>query len=77
MHVWGKWATHVELFELAQLTSKDVYVYTLDHLMRYPASGTSKRPTKNAFYLANCHNVHFDPVLGVYPKVHSSSYTRS
>ena len=67
MHVWGKWATHVELFALAQLTSKDVCVYTLDHWMRYPASGTSKRPTKNAFYLANHHNVHFDPVLGVYP----------
>ena len=67
MHVWGKLATHVELFALAQLTSKDVCVYTLDHWMRYPASGTSKRPTKNAFYLANCHNVHFDPVLGIYP----------
>ena len=67
MHVWGKWATHVELFALAQLTSKDVCVYTLEHWMRYPASGTSKRPTKNAFYLANHHNVHFDPVLGVYP----------
>ena len=67
MHVWGKWATHVELFALAQLTGKDVCVYTLDRWMRYPASGTSKRPTKNAFYLANHHNVHFDPVLGVYP----------
>ena len=29
MHVWGKWATHVELFALAQLTSKDVCVCTL------------------------------------------------
>ena len=67
MHGWGKWATHVELFAFAQLTGKDVCVYTLDHWMRYPASGTSKRPTKNAFYLANHHNVHFDPVLGVYP----------
>ena len=66
MHVLGKWATHVELFALAQLTSKDVCVYTLDCWMRYPASGTSKRPTKNAF-LTNHHNVHFDPVLGVYP----------
>ena len=77
MHVWGKWATHVELFALAQLTSKDVCVYTLDHWMRYPASGTSKRPTKNAFYLANHNNVHFDPVLGVYPQADSCSYTRS
>ena len=34
MHVWGKWATHVELFALAQLTSKDVCVYTLDRWMR-------------------------------------------
>ena len=67
MHVWGKWATCLELFALAQLTGKDVCVYTLDCWMRYPASGTSKRPTKNAFYLANHHNVHFDPVLGVYP----------
>ena len=67
MHVWEKWARHVELFALAQLTSKDVCVYTLDCWMRYPASGTSKRPTKNAFYLANRHNVQFDPVLGVYP----------
>ena len=67
MHVWGKWATHVELFALAQLTSKDVCVYTLDRWIRYPASGTSKRPTKNAFYLANPNNVHFNPVLGVYP----------
>ena len=32
-----------------------------------PAKGTSKRPMKNAFYLANHNNVHFDPVLGVYP----------
>ena len=29
MHVWGKWATHVELFALAQLTGKDVCVCTL------------------------------------------------
>ena len=29
MHVWGKWATHVEFFVLAQLTSKDVCVCTL------------------------------------------------
>ena len=28
MHVWGKWATHVELFALAQLTSKDVCVHS-------------------------------------------------
>ena len=67
MHVWGKWATHVELFALAQLTSKDVCVYTLDCWIRYPASGISKRPTKNAFYLANPNNVHFNSVLGVYP----------
>ena len=77
MHVWGKWATHVELFALAQLTSKDVCVYTLDHWIRYPASGTSKRPTKNAFYLANPNNVHFNPVLGVYSQADSSLYTRS
>ena len=66
MHVWGKWATHVEIFALAQLTGKDVCVYTLDLWMKYPATGTSKRPTKNAFYLVNHHNVHFHPVLGVY-----------
>ena len=77
MHVWGKWATHVELFALAQLTSRDVCVYTLDHWMRYPASGTSKRPTKNAFYLANPNNVHFNPVLSVFPQADSSLYTRS
>ena len=77
MYVWGKWATHVELFALAQLTSKDVCVYTLDCWMSYPASGTSKRPMKNAFYLANCNNVHFDPVLGVYPSADSCSYNRS
>ena len=45
MYAWGKWAIHVELFSLAQLTSKDVCVYTLDPWMRYPARGTSKRPT--------------------------------
>ena len=28
MHVWGKWATHVELFTLAQLTSKDVCIHS-------------------------------------------------
>ena len=28
MHGWGKWATHVELFALAQLTSKDVCVHS-------------------------------------------------
>ena len=77
MYEWGKWATHVEIFALAQLTGKDVCMYTLDHWMRYPASGTSKRPTKNAFYLVNHHNVHFDPVLGVYPQVDSRLYTRS
>ena len=77
MHVWEKWATRVALFALAQLTSKDMCVYTLDHRIRYPASGTSKRPTKNAFYLANPNNVHFNPVLGVYPQADSSSYTRS
>ena len=27
MHVWAKWATHVELFALAQLTGKDVCVH--------------------------------------------------
>ena len=58
MHEWEKWAT--------QLTGKDVCVYILDCWMRYPASGTSKIPTKKAFYLVNCHNVHFDPALGVY-----------
>ena len=67
MHVLGKWATRVEIFSLTQFTCKDVCVYTLDHWMRYPASGTSKRPTKNAFYLVNHQNVHFDPVLCVYP----------
>ena len=77
MHVWGKWATYVELFALAQLTSKDVCVYTLDHWMRYPASGTSKTSSKNGFYLSNHNNVHFDPVLGVYPKAASCFYTRS
>ena len=77
MHVWGKWATHVELFALAQLTSKYVYVYTLDHWMRYPTSGTNKRPMKNAFYLTNHSNVCFDPVLGVYPQADSRSYNRS
>ena len=54
-----------------------VCVYTLDCWMRYPASGTSKRPTKNAFYLVNHHNVHFDPILDVYTNVDSQSYTRS
>ena len=77
MHMWGKCARHVEIFALAQLTDKDVCVYTLNHWMRYPASGTSKRPTKNAFCLVNHHNVHFDPILGVYPKVDSCLYTRS
>ena len=28
MHVWGKWATHVELFALAQLPGKDVCVHS-------------------------------------------------
>ena len=42
MHVWGKWTTYVQIFALAQLTSKDVCMYTQDHWMRYPASGTSK-----------------------------------
>ena len=77
MHVRGKWATHVELFALAQLTSKDVCIYTMNHWIRYPASGTSKTRTKNAFYLANPNNVHFNPVLGVYSQANSSSYTRS
>ena len=68
-HMWSSLLWHSLLTKMC--------VYTLDCWIRYPASGTSKRPTKNAFYLANPNNVHFNPVLGVYPQADSSSYTRS
>ena len=67
MHVWGKWATHVELFALAQLTSKDVCVCVHSGSLDEVPSKWNKQKTKNAFYLTNHNNVHFDPVLGVYP----------
>ena len=47
------WATEVEIFACAHICSKDIIIYTLDRWQRYPASGTSKRLTKNGFYLNN------------------------
>ena len=59
MHEWGKWATHVEIFALAQLTGKDVCVHS-ELLDEVPSKWNKQKTNHN-------HNVHFDPVLGVYP----------
>ena len=52
------WATEVEMFTCAQLAGKDLVCYYGRDLLRYPARGDSKRPTRNALFIANKSGVH-------------------
>lgn len=65
MNLCGTWGTEVELFAFAQLTGKDIVVYTLDHWLHYCSSGTMQHTSRNAFYLDNSMGNHYDAVLGV------------
>lgn len=65
MNVLSTWGTAVELFAFAQLTGKDVVVYTADRWLCYCSSGKKFHMTKTAFYLDNRSEMHYDPVLGV------------
>ena len=58
-------AKEVELFACAQLSRKDVVCYFGKQWLRYPASGNQKKPTRNAFYTANCYGQHFTAVVGM------------
>ena len=65
MHLSTTWATEVELFACAQLSGKDVVCYFGKQWLRYPASGNQKKPTRNAFFIANCYGQHFTAVVGM------------
>ena len=64
-HLSTTWATEVELFACAQLSGKDVVCYFGKQWLRYPASGNEKKPTRNAFFIANCYGQHFTAVVGM------------
>ena len=53
MNLPTTWATEVKLFACAQLSGKDVVCYFVKQWLRYPASGNQKKPTRNAFFIAN------------------------
>ena len=57
------WATEVELFAHAKLSSKDIVCYCHRRLLRYPASGNPRKPTRSAFFIANKNGNHFNPVI--------------
>ena len=59
------WATEVELFACAQLSSKDIVCYCHRRWLRYPASGNLRKPTRSAFFVANKNGNHFNPVIGM------------
>ena len=63
MNLPTTWATEVELFACAQLSGKDVVCYFGKQWLRYPASGNQKKPTRNAFFIANCYGQHFTAVV--------------
>ena len=65
MHLSTTWATEVELFASAQLSGKDVVCYFGKQWLRYPASGNQKKPTRNAFFIANCYGQPFTAVVGM------------
>ena len=65
MHLSTTWATEVELFACAQLSGKDVVCYFGKQWLRYPVSGNQKKPTRNAFFIANCYGQHFTAVVGM------------
>ena len=52
------WATEVEMFPCAQLAGQGLVCYSGRDWFRYPASGDSKRPTRNALFIANKSGVH-------------------
>ena len=64
MHLSTTWATEVELFACAQLSEKDVVCYFGKQWLRYHASGNQKKPTRNAFFIAN-YGQHFTAVVGM------------
>ena len=64
MNLPTTWATEVELFACAQLSGKDVVCYFGKQWLRYPASGKQKKPTRNAFFIAN-YGQHFTAVVGM------------
>ena len=63
MRLSTTWASEVEIFATAQLTGKDVHVFNRGAWQRHHASGSSKKPSKHAFYLSNPDNDHFNPVI--------------
>ena len=65
MHLSTTWTTEVELFACAQLSGKDVVCYFGKQWLRYPASCNQKKPTRNAFFIANCLGQHFTAVVGM------------
>ena len=65
MNLLTTWAPEVELFACAQLSGKDVVCYFGKQWLRYPASGNQKKPTRNAFFIANCYGQHFTAVVGM------------
>ena len=65
MHLSTTSATEVELFACAQLSGKDVVCYFGKQWLRYPASGSQKKPKRNAFFIANCLGQHFTAVVGI------------
>ena len=60
------WATEVKLFACAQLSGKDVVCYCQGRWLRYSASGSPRRPTRNAFFISNKRGNHFNPVIGMH-----------
>ena len=64
MNLPTTWATEVELFACAQLSGKDAVCYFGKQWLRYPASGNQKKPTRNAFFIAN-YGQHFTAVVGM------------
>ena len=64
MNLPTTWATEVELFACAQLSGKDAVCYFGKQWLRYPASGNQKKPTRNAFFIAN-YGQHFTTMVGM------------
>ena len=64
MEMSTTWASEVELFACAQLTGKDVFVYTKNAWQRYACNPEGKQ-TKAAFYLSNVSGDHFNAVIGM------------
>ena len=65
MHLSTTWATEVKLLACAQLSGKDFVCYFGKQWLRDPARGNQKKPTRNAFFIANCYGQHFTAVVGM------------